>query len=110
MLSEGGLSLAGSVGRLGWKGGGRQKPGEKKFTDVPGQTWLLSAMFHKGLHLSWQQCPREKAGRIESYPQEVSYHRPGEMVPKDVSTTGGLAFTETKQFANSEKLSPWRSS
>lgn len=33
-------------------------------------------------------CPREKVGRIESYPQEVSCRRLGEMVPKDVSMTG----------------------
>lgn len=33
-------------------------------------------------------CPREKVGRIESYPQEVSYRWLGEMVPKYVSMTG----------------------
>lgn len=27
---------------------GREVQVRKKFTDVPGQTWLLSAMFHKG--------------------------------------------------------------
>lgn len=48
MLSEGGLSLAGSVASGVEREQQAEKSGEKKFSDVPGQTWLLSGMFHKG--------------------------------------------------------------
>ena len=77
------------VWRLGWRGSSRQRSQVRKssvmFQGRPG--FFLECSTKRTPFLA-AVCPREKAGRIESYPQKVSYRQPGEMVPKDVSTTG----------------------
>lgn len=78
------------VWSLGWRGSGKQRgPGQRKLTDIPEQTLLLSGMFHKG-HTFPGSSVSQDEGRQNWKLPTGSELQMGKMVPKDVSTTGAL--------------------